>query len=111
MASKLKRGDKVQVIAGKDKGKEGKILLVNRKKNKVIVEGLNMITKHQKANPAAGMAAGLTKKEAGIHISNVMYVHNGKPTKLGFKVETKEVDGKTVITKKRFAKSTGDIID
>lgn len=110
MSIKIKRGDKVVIIAGKDKGKEGKVLLVDRKKNRVIVEGYNMITKHQKPN-AAHQQGGIIKKEAAIHVSNVMYLHNNKPTRIGYKVEMVEKDGKQVKVKKRVAKSTGEVID
>lgn len=107
---KLKKGDLVRVIAGKDKGRDGKILVVDRKKNRVIVEGINMVTKHQKAN-AAHPQGGLIKKEAAIHVSNVMYLHNGVPTKIGYKFETVVKDGKDIVIKKRVAKKTGEIID
>lgn len=107
---RVKRGDKVVIIAGKDKGAEGKILAVDRKRGRVVVEGRNMITRHQKQN-AQNPQGGLIKREAPIHVSNVMYVHNGKPTRIGFRVERKEVDGKMVNIKYRFAKSTGDLID
>ena len=106
---KIKKGDKVQVIAGKDKGKQGKVLVVDREKNRVIVEGVNMITKHQK--PRGAQQGGLINKEAAIHASNVMYLHNGKPVRLGVKVEVSEKDGKKVINKKRIAKPSGDVID
>ncbi len=110
MATKIKRNDKVIIIAGKDKGKEGKVLLVNRKKNRVIVEGVGMISKHQK--PSAGNAqGGIVKKEASIHLSNVMFSHKGKATRLGYKIETSEKDGKTIKVKKRFAKTTGELVD
>ena len=100
--TKLKSGDKVVVITGKDKGKEGKILVVDRKKSRVIVEGINMVSKHTKPN-AVNQQGGIIKKEAFIDASNVMYVHNGKPTRLGAKIE----NGK----KSRVAKSTGEVID
>ena len=107
---KLKKGDKVVVIAGKDKGKEGKILLVDRKKNRVIVEGVNMISKHTKHSPA-NQQGGIIKKENYIDASNVMYLINGKPTRIGYKL-TKEVkDGKEVVVKQRIAKKTGEVID
>lgn len=106
---KIKKGDKVSVIAGKDKGKEGKVLLVDRKNAKVIVEGVNMIKKHQKA--AANQQAGIVSKEAPINVSNVMYLYKGKPTRIGYKVEKVEKDGKTVTVKSRIAKSTGEVID
>lgn len=107
---KLKKGDLVRVIAGKDKGRDGKILVADRKKNRVIVEGINMITKHQKPN-AAHPQGGLIKREAAIHVSNVMYLHNGVPTKIGYKLETAVKDGKNVTVKKRIAKKTGEVID
>ena len=79
---KLKSGDKVIVIAGKDKGKKGKILKVDLKSNRVIVEGVNMVSKHVKPNPM-NQQGGIIKKENYIHVSNVMYLHNDKPTRLG----------------------------
>lgn len=112
MANKIKRGDMVRVIAGKDGilKKEGKVLAVDKKKNRVIVEGVNMISKHQKPS-AAHQAGGIINKEAPIDLSNVMLLHKGKPTRVGFKVEVTEEDGKRVVTKKRFAKKTGELID
>ncbi len=100
--AKIKKGDTVKVIAGKDKDKEGKVLSVDKKKNKVLVEGINKITKHEKPS-AANQNGGIVQKEAPIDVSNVMYVHKGKATRIGFKIEK----GKKV----RFAKSTGDIVD
>ncbi|HAV27987.1 MAG TPA: 50S ribosomal protein L24 [Lachnospiraceae bacterium] len=103
MASlKIKKGDTVRVIAGKDKDKEGKVLLVNAKKNTVVVEGVNMITKHEKPS-MANQQGGIVNKEAPINISNVMYLHKGKPTRIGFKIEGDK--------KVRVAKSTGETID
>ena len=102
---KIKKGDTVRMITGsteKGKGKEGKVLDVDQKKGKVLVEGINMVSKHTKPS-AANQNGGIVQKEAPVDISNVMYVHNGKPTRIGFK----EVDGKKV----RYAKSTGDVID
>ena len=87
---------------GKDNNKEGKVLSVDVKNGKVIVEGVNMITKHSKptqANPNGG----IVQKEAPIDLSNVMYVHKGKATRVGFKVEGDK--------KVRIAKSTGEVID
>lgn len=103
---KIKRDDKVVVIAGKDKGKEGKVLLVDRKNNKVTVEGVNQVKKHQKPN-AVNHSGGIITKEAPIDASNVMYLHNGKPSRLGYKIE--EIDGKKI--KKRIIKKTGEVID
>ncbi len=103
MASlKLKSGDKVVVITGKDKGKQGKILKVDIKNNKVLVEGVNMIFKHTKPN-AKNQQGGIVKKENFIDASNVMYLHNGKATRLGALIK----DGKKV----RIAKKTGEVID
>ena len=99
---KIKKGDTVKVIAGKDKDKEGKVLTVDQKNNKVVVEGINMITKHTKPS-MANQQGGIVHQEAPIDASNVMLLHEGKATRVGFKFE----DGKKV----RFAKSTGDIID
>ena len=99
---KLKTGDKVVVIAGRDKGKEGKIVAVDKKNNRVLVEGVNMVSKHTKPN-MQHQQGGIVKKENYIHASNVMYVHKGKATRIGFKIEKDK--------KVRFAKSTGDIID
>ena len=79
-AMKIKKGDTVKVIAGKDKGKEGKVLAVNVKDNTVIVEGINMVTKHNKPS-AANQAGGITTKEAALHVSNVMLVVDGKGQK------------------------------
>ena len=99
---KIKKGDTVKVIAGKDKDKEGKVLTVDQKNNKVVVEGVNMITKHSKPS-AANPNGGIIQKEAPIDISNVMYVHKGKATRVGFKIEKDK--------KVRYAKSTGEVID
>lgn len=99
---KIKKGDTVKVIAGKDKNAEGKVLSVDAKNGKVVVEGANMITKHSKPSQA-NPNGGIVQKEAPIDISNVMLVVKGKATRVGFKVE----NGKKV----RFAKSTGEVID
>ena len=99
---KIKKGDTVKVIAGKDNNKEGKVLSVDVKNGKVLVEGVNMVTKHSKPSQA-NPNGGIIQKEAPIDMSNVMYVHKGKATRIGFKVE----DGKKV----RIAKSTGEAID
>jgi len=101
-STKLKTGDNVVVITGKNKGKEGKILVVDRKKGKIIVQGVNMISKHQKPN-AKNQQGGIIKKENFIDPSNVMYLHNGKATRIGAIIE----NGKKV----RIAKSTGEVID
>ena len=99
---KIKKGDMVKIIAGKDKDKEGKVTAVNAKNNTVIVEGINMVTKHTKPS-AANQAGGIVTQEGPIDISNVMYLHKGKATRVGFKLDGDK--------KVRFAKSTGDVID
>ncbi|TCT14077.1 LSU ribosomal protein L24P [Natranaerovirga pectinivora] len=104
---KIKSGDTVRIIAGKDKGKEGKIIKVDKKSERVFVEGANMITKHAKPS-AANQQGGIIQQEGAIHASNVMYVHKNKPVRLG----VKEVEGKNGQVKRvRFAKSTGEVID
>ena len=99
---KIKKGDTVKVITGKDKDKEGKVIAVNRKNNTLLVEGVNMVTKHTKPS-MQNQAGGIVQEEAAIDVSNVMLLHNGQPTRVGFNF----VDGKKV----RFAKSTGEVID
>ena len=108
--TKIRRGDRVEVMAGKDKGKQGKVMVIDRVGGRIIVENCNMVKKHQKARKQ-GEQGGIKSKEAPLAISNVMYVHKGKPTRLGFKLEQKEVKGKTVTIKTRIAKSTGEAID
>ena len=99
---KLKKGDTVRVIAGKDKDKEGKIREINREAKTVIVDGVNMITKHTKPS-AQNQLGGIVNQEAPIDISNVMYLSKGKPSRVGFKIEGDK--------KVRFAKATGEVID
>ena len=99
---KIKRGDTVKVIAGKDKDKEGKVIAVNKKDGKVLVEGVNMLTKHAKPS-AANQNGGIIHQEGYIDASNVMYVHKGQATRVGFKMDGDK--------KVRIAKSTGEVID
>ena len=99
---KIKKGDTVKVIAGKGKDKEGKVIAVNQKDGKVVVEGVNMLTKHTKPN-AANQNGGIIRQEGPIDASNVMYVHKGKATRVGFKMDGDK--------KVRYAKSTGEVID
>lgn len=87
--SKIKKDDVVQVITGKDKGKSGKVLSVDTKNHKVLVEGVNMVFKHSKPS-MANQQGGIIEKEAPIDISNVMYVHKGKPVRIGFEGEKKD---------------------
>lgn len=101
-AMKIKKGDSVKVIAGKDKDKEGKVLAVDVKAGRVLVEGVSMITKHSKPS-AANQQGGIINKEAFIDVSNVMLLHKGKVTRVGFKMDGDK--------KVRFAKATGEVID
>ena len=101
-AIKIKKGDTVKVIAGKDKDKEGKVISVNPKKGAVLVEGVNMVTKHTKPS-MANQQGGIVEKEAWLDASNVMVMHEGKATRVGFKMEGDK--------KVRFAKTTGKVID
>ena len=102
MALKIKKGDTVRVIAGKDKGKEGKVLAIDVKKNRVTVEGINMVTKSMKPS-AANQQGGIVNKEAPLDLSNVMVLADGQPTRVGFRVEGDK--------KVRYAKKSGKTID
>ena len=102
MASKIKVGDTVRVIAGADKNNEGKVLSIDHKNHRVVVEGVQMIKKHVKPS-MQNQNGGIIEQEAPIDISNVMLLVDGKTTRVGFKVE----DGKKV----RVAKATGKNID
>jgi len=99
---KLKKGDPVVVLSGKDKGKEGTVLRVLPKDGKVIVEGVNIAKKHQRPVRAT-MQAGIIDKDMPIDASNVAFVHKGKPTRLGYRFDD---DGKKV----RVARRTGEVI-
>ena len=108
MSARIKSDDQVVVISGKDRGKKGRVLRVDRKHDRVYVEGLNMIKRHQKANPmspTAQQTSGVIEKEGGIHVSNVALVDpkDGKPTRVGIDV----VDGKRV----RIARRSGTRIE
>ena len=99
----VKKGDKVKIITGKDKNKEGVVLAAFPKKDKVIVEGVNIMKKHQKPNQAAPQG-GILEVEAPIHVSNVMVIDG---TGVAGRVGYKEVDGKKV----RVTKKTGEVLD
>ncbi len=102
---KVKKGDEVMVIAGKDRGRRGKVLKVLPKEEKVIVENINMVKKHQRANPQKNQPASIVEKAMPIHISNVMVIDKttGQPTRVGRKL----VGGKLL----RYAKRSGELID
>jgi large subunit ribosomal protein L24 len=103
MKLKLKKDDLVKVISGNAKGQEGKIVSIDTKKSRVVVEGVNMISKHTKPN-AKNPNGGIVKVEGSIHISNLMLVVNGKPTRVGR--STDEKTGKLT----RIAKKTKEVI-
>lgn len=100
----VKSGDKVKVITGKDKGKEGVVLVAYPKLDKVLVEGVNIIKKHQKPTSNGAVQGGIVEKEAPIHVSNVMLIDpsNGQPTRIGYKT----IDNKKV----RVSKKSGEVI-
>jgi large subunit ribosomal protein L24 len=104
MKLKIKKGDKVVVITGRDKGKSGEVLRVLRADDRVVVQGVNMIKRHTR--PSAGQAGGIVEKEAAVHISNVAHIDpkSNKPTRVGYKVLA---DGRKV----RFAKRSGEVLD
>ncbi|MBO9491013.1 50S ribosomal protein L24 [Endozoicomonas sp. G2_1] len=104
MAAKIRRDDEVIVLAGKDKGKKGKVTKVLVEKSKVFVEGVNLVKKHQKPVPQLQQAGGIVEKEAPIHVSNVAIVNpaTGKADRVGFRIE----DGKKV----RFFKSNNELV-
>ena len=104
MANKIRRDDEVVVLAGKDKGKQGKVLKVLIADNRVIIEGVNLIKKHTKPNPLLGVAGGIVEKEASIHVSNVAIVNpaTGKADRVGFRFEDEK--------KVRFFKSNGELV-
>ena len=102
---RIRKDDKVQVLTGKDKGKIGKVLKLLRKKDRVLVESVNMVKRHTKANPYTGQQGGIVEKEAPVHVSNVAVVCEacGKAARVGYKATE---DGKKV----RFCKKCNEII-
>jgi large subunit ribosomal protein L24 len=99
---KVKKGDTVKVIAGRDKGKEGKVLAAYPRREKVLVEGINRITKHEKISTTqrGAKTGGIITQEAAIHVSNVMIVEDGKPVRVGYKIDENG-------TKVRISRRTG----
>jgi len=104
MARKIRRDDEVVVLAGKDKGKTGKVLKVLASEDRLIVEGVNLVKKHQKPNPQLNVPGGIVEKEASIHVSNVAIVNpqTGKADRVGFRFEDEK--------KVRFFKSNGELV-
>jgi large subunit ribosomal protein L24 len=101
---KIKKGDKVVVITGRDKGKSGEVLRVLREENRVIVQGVHMMKRHTR--PSAGQTGGIVEKEAAIHVSNVAHIDpkSNKPTRVGYKILR---DGRKV----RIARRSGEVLD
>ena len=104
MAAKIKKGDKVVVLTGRDSGRTGEVVQVMPKEERALVRGVNLVKRHQRQT--GGQEGGIISKEAAIHLSNLAYADpkDGKPTRVGFKVLE---DGRKV----RFAKRSGDLID
>lgn len=104
MAARIKKGDKVVVLTGRDKGRSGEVIQVMPTKDRALVRGINMVTRHQ--SQTAAQEGGLIRKEAPVHLSNIAVAdpQSGKPTRIGFK--TLE-DGRKI----RFAKRSGETID
>ena len=103
MSAKIKKGDNVVVLTGKDKGRSGTVLKVLPEDNRVVVQGINMVQRHTRPSQS-NPNGGIVNKEASLHVSNVAHVDsNGKPTRVGFKVEGDK--------KVRVAKTTGDVIN
>ena len=103
MAAKIRKGDRVVVLTGKDKGRQGSVLKVLPKESRVVVEGLNMVQRHTR--PSQGdPQGGIKNKEAPLHVSNVAIVDSkGKPTRVGFRMDGDK--------KVRFAKTTGEVVN
>jgi large subunit ribosomal protein L24 len=105
---KIKKNDTVKVITGKDKGKVGRVLEVNRENGRILVEGVMMIKRHTRPNPARQIKGGIAEKESSIHHSNVMLVTaDGKTSRVGYRVE--KVGDKT--KRVRIAKKNGETLD
>jgi large subunit ribosomal protein L24 len=103
MAAKIKKGDRVVVLTGKDKGRQGNVLKVLPQEDRVVVEGLNMVQRHTRPTQLDPQG-GIKNKEASLHLSNVAVVDSkGKPTRVGFKIEGDK--------KVRIAKTTGEVIN
>ena len=103
---KIKKGDEVLVIAGKDRGKRGRVLRVDRERQRVVVEGVNFIKRHTRPNPSKNIQGGIVEREAPIHVSNVMVIspESGRPSRVGYQILD---DGRKV----RVAKVDGAILD
>lgn len=105
---RIRKNDVVRVITGRDKGKTGRVLSVDRATGRILVEGVMTLKKHIRPNPAKGIKGGIAEREGTIHVSNVMILtSDGKPTRIGTKVET--IGGK--VRRTRIARKTGEVLD
>jgi len=105
---RLKKDDQVKVIAGKDKGKTGRVISVDRNSGKVLVEGVAMIKRHTRPNPSKQIKGGIAEKESSINVSNVMVLTGGGvPTRISYKIEGTGVSARRV----RVARKTGEPLD
>lgn len=105
---KLRKDDMVKIIAGKDKGKTGRVLDVDRIKGRILVEGVGVVKRHTRPNPAKQIKGGIAEKETSIHVSNVMLLtSNGTPTRVGYKTEGEGATARRV----RIARKTGETLD
>ncbi len=102
MSAKIRMGDAVRVLVGKNKGAEGKVLRVNRRNGTVVIEGINVVKRHTRPSQQHGRG-GIVEREAPVQISNVAVLHNGEPTRVGFRLR----DGKRV----RWSKTHDEAID
>ena len=104
----IKRDDVVKVIAGRDKGKTGRVLDVDRRRGRALVEGINLVKRHTRPNPQKQIKGGIAERESSIHLSNLMLTtSDGSATRIGFRVET--VGGKA--RRQRIARKTGELLD
>ncbi|MCZ8280529.1 MAG: 50S ribosomal protein L24 [Acetobacteraceae bacterium] len=105
MAQKIRKGDRVQVLTGRDKGRQGEVIRVMPTEDRALVQGINLVKRHQKAT-VIGNPGGITEKESPIHLSNLALLDpkSGKPTRVGFKMLE---DGKKV----RVARASGEVLD
>jgi large subunit ribosomal protein L24 len=101
---KVKKGDQVMIISGKDKGKRGRVIEVLTRKRKVLVEGLNILKHHLRQNRQRGVAGGIVEREAPIDVSNVMLIEGGRPVRVGYQILQDE-------RKVRVSKKTGAVIE
>ncbi|HUQ93146.1 MAG TPA: 50S ribosomal protein L24 [Bryobacteraceae bacterium] len=105
---RIKKNDTVKVISGRDKGKTGRVISVDRSTGRIIVEGVGMVKRHTKANPSKQIKGGIAEREGSIHCSNVMILTpGGVPTRIGFKMET--AGGRT--RRVRIARKSGEALD